>query len=61
MSKAKTAPTYIKSILKKYEGSDQHVLTPDGLKEMKVLLREFVKFMSHEEVIEILTDYHIHL
>lgn len=61
MTKVKTVPTYIKQILDKYEGTEHHVLSPEGLKEMRVLLSEFVKFMNHEEIIEILTDYGIYL
>lgn len=60
-TKAKTAKTYISQILKKYEGTEHYVLSPDGLKEMKLLLGAFVTCMSHEEIIEILTDYGIYL
>lgn len=61
MSKAKTAAIYMRQIKVKYSGTDNYFLTGDGLKEMKILVRAFVKCMSHEEVIDILKDYGLYL
>jgi len=51
----KRTEDYMQQILKKYE-YDQ-----DSIDEMRILLNEFVKFMNHEEIVEILKDYHIEL
>lgn len=52
---ALTVEGYMDLISKKY------VFEKDQLEELEFLLGEFVKFMSHEEVKEILLDYHIEL
>jgi len=53
--KARTVEYYMGLINKKY------LFEKDQLEEMEFLLGEFVKFMTHEEVKEILLDYHIEL
>lgn len=49
------AEEYLQRILQKYE------YDADCIDELRILLNEFVKFMNHDEIIEILKDYYIDL
>lgn len=51
----KAASIILKLILEKYD------LTTSELEELKILLYEFVQFMSTKAIKETLTDYNIHL
>ncbi len=59
----KKATKILKEVFRKYKGREEshNIFTPDGVKELKFLLYEFVKFMTYKEIKEDLKDYWLYI